>query len=95
MDEFLLDTNVLIYYNSDIIPTENMAKFETILKSSFIISVITKMEYLGWKEFTEDAFPELEHGYFYCEKKSDLFLLCYDFTSLVRCGDISCFSNWK
>jgi predicted nucleic acid-binding protein len=50
MDEnlkgYLLDTNILIYHLKGDIPQREIEKIESILKHSFIISVITKIEFL-------------------------------------------------
>ena len=44
---FLIDTNVLIYYLADAIPKEELPKVEEILRKSFNVSIITKIEFLG------------------------------------------------
>jgi toxin FitB len=60
MDEnlkgYLLDTNILIYHLKGDIPQREIEKIESILKHSFIISVITKIEFLGWRKHTVDGF---------------------------------------
>ena len=60
MDEnlkgYLLDTNILIYHLKGDIPQREIEKIESILKHSFIISVITKIEFLGWSKHTVDGF---------------------------------------
>ena len=55
---YLLDTNILIYYNSDVIPEMELQKIEAVLEDSFNISIITKMEYLGWRELSDVQFAE-------------------------------------
>jgi predicted nucleic acid-binding protein len=50
---YLLDTNILIYYWKGEIPG---IEIEKILKTSFVISVITKIELLGWRKHTPDGF---------------------------------------
>ena len=52
----LLDTNILIYHLKGDIPEREIEKIESILKHSFIISVITKIEFLGWRKHTVDGF---------------------------------------
>jgi predicted nucleic acid-binding protein len=52
----LLDTNILIYHLKGDIPEREIEKIESILKHSFIISVITKIEFLGWRKHTFDGF---------------------------------------
>ena len=54
-DKLLLDTNIIIYYFNGII-TDN--KIDKILKESFNISIITKIEFLSWQKLREDK--ELE-----------------------------------
>ncbi len=50
-DKLLLDTNNIIYYFNGII-TDN--KIDKILKESFNISIITKIEFLSWQKLRED-----------------------------------------
>jgi hypothetical protein len=47
MRRHLLDTNILIYYLADAIPSGSTNKIEDMLSSSFRISIITKIEFLG------------------------------------------------
>jgi len=44
---YLVDTNILIYYFAGAIP--DMSGIEGIFKASFNISILTKIEFLGWK----------------------------------------------
>ncbi len=55
---FLIDTNILIYYLADAIPEEELPKVEEILKKSFNVSIITKIEFLGWKGHTQEGFEK-------------------------------------
>ena len=55
---FLIDTNILIYYLADAIPEEELPKVEEILRKSFNISIITKIEFLGWKGHTPEGFEK-------------------------------------
>ncbi len=57
-EEFLIDTNVLIYYLADAIPKEELPKVEEILRKSFNVSIITKIEFLGWKGHTPEGFEK-------------------------------------
>lgn len=50
-NKYLVDTNIIIYYFNGITDDENI--FE-ILKSSFNISIITKIEFLSWHKLRED-----------------------------------------
>ena len=56
MKKYLLDTNILIYYWKGDIPKGEMNRVEEILKHSFIISIITKIELLGWRKHTLDGY---------------------------------------
>ena len=48
----LLDTNILIYYFNGLIDDD---KIDPLLKESFNISVITKIEFLSWSRLKEDV----------------------------------------
>jgi predicted nucleic acid-binding protein len=61
MNNYLVDTNILIYYLADEIPAESLLKIEKILSNSFNISVITKIELLGWNKHTNDGFQAAEN----------------------------------
>ena len=50
---YLIDTNILIYHFANQIPVSAQEMLDTILKQHFNISVITKIEFLGWREFNE------------------------------------------
>jgi predicted nucleic acid-binding protein len=54
-DNFLLDTNIIIYYFNGLISDD---RIDSILKNSFNISIITKIEFLSWKKLKDDI--ELE-----------------------------------
>lgn len=51
---YLIDTNIVIYYFNGLTADEAL---HDLLKNSFNISIITKIEFLGWGEFA--ANPEL------------------------------------
>ncbi|WP_457741672.1 type II toxin-antitoxin system VapC family toxin [Thermococcus sp.] len=55
---FLIDTNILIYYLADAIPEEELPKVEEILRKSFNVSIITKIEFLGWRGHTPEGFEK-------------------------------------
>lgn len=61
MRRFLLDTNILIYYLADAIPSESLDEVEDMLTSSFCISIITKIEFLGWKKHTPAGYEVAEY----------------------------------
>ena len=52
---YLFDTNILIYYFADAILAHELKKIEEILKNSFQVSIITKIEFFGFGKFSEDA----------------------------------------
>jgi toxin FitB len=56
MKRYLLDTNILIYYWKGDIPKGEMEHVEEILMHSFIISIITKIELLGWRKHTREGY---------------------------------------
>lgn len=49
MTEYPIDTNILIYYLAGPLPPEEKPQVDKILQDSFNISIITKIELLGWK----------------------------------------------
>ncbi len=51
---YLFDTNIVIYYFNGLTADESL---HSLLKESFKISIISKIEFLGWGEFA--ANPEL------------------------------------
>lgn len=53
---YLIDTNILIYHINGNIPKESRTKLGQIFKNHFNISVITKMEFLGFQKHTEQSF---------------------------------------
>ncbi len=57
-EEFLIDTNILIYYLADAIPEEELPTVEEIFRKSFNVSIITKIEFLGWKGHTPEGFEK-------------------------------------
>ena len=55
---YLLDTNILIYYTNGSIPAEFRPEMDRILTESFRVSIITKLEYLGWRGFDSTSFKK-------------------------------------
>ncbi len=51
MDRYLIDTNILIYYFGGIVKNKKIIE---ILKESFNISIISKIEFLSWRKLKED-----------------------------------------
>lgn len=53
---FLIDSNILIYYLTDQLSGHSLEIVENAFYTSFQISVITKIEVLGWRGHTTDGF---------------------------------------
>lgn len=53
---FLIDTNILIYYLEGHIPLEHEAKIDNIFSHSFNVSVVSKIELLGWRKYTPEQY---------------------------------------
>ena len=49
MTDYLIDTNILIYYLAGSLAPEEKPVIDKILQESFNISIITRIELLGWK----------------------------------------------
>ncbi len=64
---YLIDTNILIYYFNKNIPEGSRPKLVKIFKENFNISVITKMEFLGFKQHTEESFKKAKKLIEYAE----------------------------
>jgi len=55
---YLFDTNILIYYFTDALPIQEIPGIERILKESFNISIITKIEFFGFEKYSRgQIFP--------------------------------------
>ena len=59
--KWLIDTNIVIYYANDKIPSRSVKKVEEIIQQSFIISTITQIEVLGWYKITVAEKRRLTH----------------------------------
>jgi toxin FitB len=53
---FLIDTNILIYYFDGQIPINTAANVDEIFCESFNISIITRIEFLGWHKYDEKQY---------------------------------------
>ncbi|WP_297062285.1 type II toxin-antitoxin system VapC family toxin [Thermococcus sp.] len=51
-------TQTFIYYLADAIPEEELPRVEEILRKSFNVSIITKIEFLGWRGHTPEGFEK-------------------------------------
>lgn len=52
---YLIDTNILIYEFQDAFPPECIEIIDKIFDNSFNISIISEIEFLGWREFSEQT----------------------------------------
>lgn len=55
---YLIDTNILIYHFNQSIPNNSKDEIREIFINHFNISVITQMEFLGFKGHTEESFSK-------------------------------------
>ncbi len=53
---YLIDSNILIYFITASAPDDVLINIKKILVSSFFISIITKIEVLGWNKHTEESY---------------------------------------
>ena len=51
---FLIDTNILVYYYEGLIPVNAVQELDEIFRQSFNISIISKIEFLGWPKYDEE-----------------------------------------
>ena len=58
---FLIDTNVIIYFLKNEFPQKTKSTIRNIFSSSFAISVISEIEFLGWMGFTEEEFNQAKY----------------------------------
>ncbi len=49
---YLIDTNILIYYLNNDIPKHSLLKIESVFQSHFNISVLSRIEFLGFRYFS-------------------------------------------
>lgn len=55
---YLLDTNILIYYFKGQIPSDIILKFKEIISNEPNISIITRIEFLGWPEYDDISYEK-------------------------------------
>ena len=55
MTTYLVDTNILIYYLAGAFSPSEKPAIDSILQESFNISIITRIELLGWKGHTPEG----------------------------------------
>ncbi len=56
--KYILDTNILIYSAANFLEESVKEKISQKLKESFCISCITKIEFLGWPNQTEEEYAK-------------------------------------
>jgi predicted nucleic acid-binding protein len=61
MTEYLIDTNILIYYLTGSLEPEEKPTIDKILQESFNISIITRIELLGWKGHSPEGLIKARH----------------------------------
>jgi len=61
MTTYLIDTNIFIYYLAGAIPDNEKPVIDRILQESFNISIITRIELLGWKDHTPEGLAQARH----------------------------------
>jgi len=59
--EYLVDTNIIIYEFQDIIPPESTEIVDKIFDNSFNISIISEIEFLGWKNFSKKDLKDADN----------------------------------
>ena len=57
---YLLDTNILVYHLNKSIPVQSIEKIRQILKNHFNISIISKMELLGFRRHSPQSYKKSE-----------------------------------
>jgi predicted nucleic acid-binding protein len=55
---FLIDTNILVYYYEGLIPANTVQEVDEILRQSFNVSIISKIEFLGWSKYDEEQYQK-------------------------------------
>jgi len=53
-EHYLIDTNILIYFFDGLLTENQKNEVIELLKNSFTISVITKIEFLGFKDYFDE-----------------------------------------
>jgi predicted nucleic acid-binding protein len=58
--KYLIDTNISIYYFGSILSESAIAFLESLFKSKYYLSVINRIELLGFSNLTENEYNALE-----------------------------------
>lgn len=56
----LIDTNILIHYTDGSIPEANVAQVNRMFTHSFNVSVISRIEFLGWHKWSPAEFEQAQ-----------------------------------
>ena len=56
MSDYLVDTNILIHVLAGDLPAEARTAVEEIISAGFSVSVITRIEFLGWRGHTTGGY---------------------------------------
>lgn len=56
MSDYLVDTNILIHVLAGDLPAGARAAVERIISADFSVSVITRIEFLGWRGHTVEGY---------------------------------------
>jgi hypothetical protein len=59
--KYLIDTNIIIYEFQDAFPPECAEIVDEIFDSSFNISIISEIEFMGWRGFSEQMRKKAEN----------------------------------
>lgn len=73
---YLIDTNVIIYYANGLIPPSQLPQISNIFQHSFQISTVSQIEVLGWHKISATESQRLEHflnkaTVFYIDKNTE------------------------
>lgn len=97
--QYLIDTNILIYFVNRLIPINEHNKVKDIIKTSFNISIMTKIELLGWHKLEKINIENIEK----LLSKSKIYKLTDDIEDLtiqlkqqmnIKCR-YCCYSSYK
>ncbi len=58
--QFVIDTNILIYHLANKIPTKEQGQVQQLLSGDFLISVITEIELLSWDQLTQTQISQIK-----------------------------------
>jgi toxin FitB len=59
--KYLIDTNIIIYEFQDAFPSECIQVIDKIFDTSFNVSIVSEIEFLGWKGFSYQSRRKAEN----------------------------------